>query len=388
MIFQYYMPTHIIFGPGALRRLARAGLPGKKALIVTGGVSTEKYRYIDRLQKLLKRNAAAIDSTVYRGVGPNPTLENAEECAALAREAGCDFLVALGGGSSIDTAKAAALLAVNEGELWEYVSGGTGKGKKAENPPLPVVAIPTTAGTGSEVNPWMVLTKQDGNEKIGFGGPKSFPVLSVVDPDLMATVPPKLTAFQGFDAFFHAVEGYISRMANPMSDMLALKSIELIAKNLGLTVKKEKDSEALACVALASTLSGIVEGVSSCTSHHSIEHTLSAFYPDLPHGAGLILLSKAYFERVAPSCPERFVEIAKAMGESDAKSPADFLNALERLKASCGVSGLRMSDYGIETDRFGEFAQNAMETGASLFACDRAGLELQDVISIYERSYS
>lgn len=387
MLFNFYMPTNIIFGEGALRRLARESLPGKKALIITGGTSTTKLGYIDRLQKLLQRNGAHVESVVYREVEPNPTLKNVEECAALVREHHCDFIVALGGGSSIDTGKAAALLAANGGEFWSYVSGGTGGNQIAQAPSLPVIAIPTTAGTGSEADPWMVVTNTEGKEKIGLGTKKTFPVLSIVDPELMRSVPPRLAAFQGFDAFFHAVEGFVSRRANPVSDLFALKSIELIAQNLERTVREEKNTEAVACVALASTLSGIVESTSSCTSHHAMEHALSAFYPSLPHGAGLIMLSEAYFKRLAPACPDRYRAMAGAMRISRAENPEDFLAALKKLKKACGVSDLHMSDYGISSERFDEYAKNAMETGKDLFHCDSIDLELQDVVSIYEQSY-
>ena len=387
MFFQHFIPVRILFGEGSLKRIARESLPGSKALIVTGGSSTTKLGYIDRLQELLQKNRAHVESIVYRDVMPNPTLRNVEKCAALARKHNCDFLIALGGGSSIDTAKAAALLLANGGELWDYAPGGTGGCETIPNKPLPVIAIPTTAGTGSEADPWMVVTNEKTSEKIGLGNSKTFPVLSIVDPELMYSVPPQLAAFQGFDAFFHAVEGYLSVTANPVSDLYALKSIALIGDNLKAAVAPEPNPEAVAQVALASTLSGLVEAASSCTSHHAMEHALSALHPRLPHGAGLIMLSMAYFRHFAPLCPERFSDMAKAMRADTADGPAGFLSALEKLQEACGVAGLKMSDYGITPQRFGEYADNAMETGRMLFACDRTPLEREDVIAIYEQSY-
>lgn len=388
MVFSMYMPTRILFGEGALRKLVRENLPGKKALIVTGGTSTEKLGYIQRLQQLLTKNRAHVESVVYRGVTPNPTIQQVEECVALARESQCDFLIGLGGGSSIDTAKAAAVLLTNEGEIWNYASGGSGGAKPVVNQPMPLVAIPTTAGTGSEADPWMVITNGETNEKIGFGGSKTFPVLAVVDPELMQSVPPRTAAFQGFDALFHAVEGYISVAANPVSDLYALKSIGLISAHLAQAVGEDRDAEAVGAVALASTLSGVVESLSSCVSQHAMEHTLSAFHPKLPHGAGLIMLSGAYFERVLPFCPERFTDMAEAMGAKRPAKPEDFLTELQKLRTACGVDGLKMSDYGIGREDFEAYADNALETGRSLFSCDREELTREDVAAIYEKSFA
>lgn len=388
MAFSMYMPTRIVFGEGALRRLVRENLPGKKALIVTGGTSTEKFGYIERLQQLLIKNKTHAESVVYRGVTPNPTIEQVEACVALARENECDFLIGLGGGSSIDTAKAAAVLLTNGGKVWDYASGGTGGAKPVVNRPMPLVAIPTTAGTGSEADPWMVITNGETNEKIGFGGSKTFPVLAVVDPELMQSVPPRAAVYQGFDAFFHAVEGYISVAANPVSDLYALKSIELIAGKLEASITGERDAGAVADVALASTLSGIVESLSSCVSQHAMEHTLSAFHSELPHGAGLIMLSGAYFERVLPFCPERFSDMAEAMGAKKPARPEDFLTELQKLRAACGVDGLKLSDYGIGRESFGAYADNAMEAGRSLFSCDREELTRDDVAAVYEKSFA
>lgn len=387
MKFSYYMPTRILFGEGSLNRLVREQLPGDKALIVTGGTSTTKLGYIDRLRQLLQKNKAHPASVVYDKVAPNPTMSHVEECIALARAESCDFIIAIGGGSCIDTAKAVALLLTNGGGIWDYANGGTGGAKPVQKPSMPLIAIPTTAGTGSEADPWMVITNEKTNEKIGFGNNKTFPVLSVVDSELMQTVPSRAAAYQGFDALFHAVEGYLSVAANVMSDLYALKSMALIAGNLPASVKGEKDTQAVANVTLASTLSGIVESTSSCVSQHAMEHTLSAFHPELPHGAGLIMLSKAYFTRFLPVCPDRFVNMAEAMGAAVPAKPEDFLAILTELQEHCGVSNLKMSDYGIRKEDLATYAENAMETGFTLFSCDRTGLTREDVAAIYEQAW-
>ncbi len=384
--FNYYMPTKIYFGRGKIEELGNMELPGKKAMIViSAGGSMKKTGYLDRVKDLLEKRG--VGTTVFDRIKPNPAYHHVMEGASLAKKTGCDFIIGLGGGSSIDSAKSIAVMAANEGDYWDYISGGSGKQKVMKNDPLPVVAITTTAGTGTEADPWTVITKEDTHEKIGFGTEKTFPVISIVDPDLMLTVPPRLTAYQGFDALFHAVEGYIANISTPFSDIYALKSIELIGKSLAKAVKEGKDSDARGDVALANTLSGFVESTSSCTSEHSLEHALSAHFTDLPHGAGLIMISIAYHEYFASRVPERYIEMARALGKKNAGRASDFIDALRELQVSCGVSELKMSDYGIEKGNMIKYAENAAATMGGLFQFDPAPLSVEDAAAILEKSY-
>lgn len=200
---------------------------------------------------------AGIQAVLFDKVQANPLRSTVMAGAKAARENDCDFVVALGGGSVMDAAKIMALMATNTGDLWDYVSGGTGKGQTPPNAPLPVVCITTTAGTGSEVDQWGVVNNEETQEKIGCGGLDSlFPVLSVVDPELMASVPPQFTAYQGFDALFHSTEVYICKMANLMSDMVALTAIENVGGYLVRAVEDGSDKEAREHMAFANTMSG------------------------------------------------------------------------------------------------------------------------------------
>ena len=338
MNFTYYIPTKILFGPGSLNQLSQIQLPGKKGLIVlSAGPSMKKHGYLDRLIQLLHSNGT--DTVVFDKILPNPIHRHVMEGAELARAEKCDFIIGLGGGSSIDSAKSIAVMAKNPGDYWDYIGGGSGKGQPLSNGVLPIVAITTTAGTGTEADPWTVITHEERHEKIGFGTPETFPCISIVDPELMISVPPLLTAYQGFDAFFHAAEGYISKIANPVSDMYALKSIALLNTYLPAAVKNGSDIEARTNVALANTLSGFVESTSSCTSEHSMEHALSAFHPSLPHGAGLIMLSQSYFSFFAEKVPDRFIRMAEVMGKNEgSKECAFFYRGASRIAAAmrCG----------------------------------------------------
>ena len=391
MKFTYSIPTKILFGPGSFNDLATTPLPGKKALVViTAGKSMRANGYLDRLIDMLDKQG--IGHALFDKILPNPVLRHVHEGAALAREQGCDFVIGLGGGSSIDSAKSIAVMAKNPGDYWDYISGGSGKGHPLVNGALPIVAIATTAGTGTEADPWTVITKEDTNEKIGFGCAETFPVLSVVDPEMMLTIPAHLTAYQGFDALFHATEGYIANVATPLSDAYALKSIELLAKYLPAAVKDGSDLEARTQVALASTLSGMVESTSCCTSEHGMEHALSAFYPKLPHGAGLIMLSEAYYSFFADKAPERFTAMAKAMGVvtghlPEAERPMAFVKALVELQKACGVDGLKMSDYGITKEDMAKCAANARHTMGGLFELDPYALSLDETTQIMMDAY-
>ena len=290
----------------------------------------------------------------------------------------------------MDAAKAMAFMATNPGDLWDYIVGGSGKGQPMQEKPLPIVCITTTAGTGSEADQWGVISHDERNEKIGFGGwDELFPVLSIIDPELMKTVPPKFTAYQGFDALFHATECYISKGANMMSDMYALTAIENIASYLARAVKDGNDIEAREHVAFANTLSGIVMTICSTTAEHSIEHAMSAFHHELPHGAGLIMISKAFYEFFIEhhACDERFIKMAQVMGIPNANKPEDFIIALVNLQKACGVEQLKMSEYGFTPDEFEAIAANAKETMGGLFLANPCELPHEGCVEILRKSY-
>lgn len=386
--YNQYIPTHILFGAGQLNNLHAQQMPGKKALIIiSNGKSTRANGYLARTEEQL--HLAGIETEVFDGVAPNPTVANSEVGAKVARECNADFLVALGGGSVMDCSKAIALLATNDGELWDYISIGTGKGKPIASRPLPIVAITTTAGTGSETDGCGVITKEDTNEKSFIMHPTLFPVLAVVDSELMLSVPPQFTAFQGFDALFHSVEGFIAASANLASDMNAREAIRNIAEYLPRAVKDGTDLEARTRVAFANTLSGAVMTLTLLTSEHGLEHALSAYHPNLPHGAGLIMISKAYFSYFVHNhgCDDRFIELARLLGMPDAEKPEDFITALVRLQEACGVADLKMSDYGITPDEFEKFMRNTREVMGIMFTADRVQMTDEDIVQIFTESY-
>lgn len=389
MSFHMYVPTRFIFGNGRLNELHKQNLPGKKALLViSDGKSTKENGYLGRTEYELR--LAGVQTVLYHGINANPSKTAVMNGASLARENGCDFIVALGGGSVMDASKAIAMMATNDGDLWDYVSGGTGKEQPLKHAPLPVVCITTTAGTGSEADQWGVVTNEETHEKIGVGGIDSlFPVLSIIDPELMTTVPPTFTAYQGFDTLFHAAESYISTFASIMSDMYALTAIENVGRYLPRAVADGNDLDAREHMAFANTIAGIVMTISVTTAQHSIEQAMSGFYPQLPHGTGLIMISKAFFgffiEKHA--CDDRFIRMAQALGMSSASKAEDFITALDNLQRACGVAELKMSDYGITPDDFDKIARSAKETMGGLFAANPCEMTHDDCVEVLRRSY-
>ncbi len=391
--FALYMPARVLFGCGKLKELGTTPfLPGKKALIVIGASGAmRKQRYLDTVINLLRTNGA--ESVVYDKIQPNPVSEHVEEGARVAKDNKCDFVVGLGGGSTIDSAKSIAVMAVNPGRYWDYLAGGSGGRKTPTKGALPIVAIPTTAGTGTEADPWTVITKTDANEKIGWGNRWTFPTLSIVDPELMVSVPSAQTAYTGMDAFFHSVESYLATVNQPASDHLALEAIGLITRYLPIAVKDGSNIEARTKLAWASTEAGICESLSCCISHHSMEHAVSAYFPNVPHGAGLTMLSVAYFSYLAERNPARFPDLARAMGEKIDGLPKKeqamaFIKGLKKLIKKIGLHQQKLSDFGIKHEDLRKLAENSFYAMGKLFDLTPVKLTVDDATTIYERAYT
>lgn len=388
MQFVDFAPVKLVFGPGRLEALRTEPLPGTRALLLTSnGRSMERIGALARVTAILEERGVAV---VHMGVvEPNPMVSTVMKVAARMKDERCDFLVALGGGSVMDCAKISGLMATNPGELWDYVQGGTGGRRAFEHDPLPLVAITTTAGTGSEVDAGGVITNPETREKVGIGHPGCFPKLAIVDPELMVSVPPALTAYQGFDALFHAVEGYVGKRPNFMSDMYALEAVRHLTAWLPKAVADGTDIKAREHVAFANTMAGFVMTTTRLTSHHAMEHALSAFHPELPHGAGLIMLSMAYFDHMVAvgAQSERFVALARAMGVEDAVQPSDFLSALSRLIHDCGMQDLKMSDWGITCEELPAMTEVCRSAGAHAFEQDANYFTFEDTLAVYEAAF-
>lgn len=383
--FNFYMPTKVLFGPGKLNELHQEKLPGKKALIVTtNGSSVKKYGYLDRVINELE--LAGIEYTVFAEIRPNPTDINVMDGAQAMKDSNCDFVIALGGGSVMDCSKCIALMAANEGNIWDYSLSLKGKKKTPEHPALPIICITTSAGTASEVDIASVITNSKTQEKTGIFFPSMFPTISIVDSDLMMSVPPKYTAYQGMDAFFHASETVINKNVHPMAEMFALKTIELVAKYLPIAVKDGSNQEAREMMAYANTFAGYYM---MCTSAHTMEHVMGSFHENLIHGAGLIEIAHAYYDFFAKrqAAKEPMIKMAKAMGIENPQSGKDFINALDQLIKDVGCADLKMSEEGITKEELKKYPAKVHEVLGGDITADPLNLSDEDYLEIFENAY-
>lgn len=383
--FNFYMPAKVLFGPGKLGELHNEDLPGKKALIVTtNGTSVKKYGYLDRLQTEL--DLAGVEYAVFAEIRPNPTDINVMDGAKAVRDNNCDFVIALGGGSVMDCSKCIALMAANEGDIWDYSLSASGGKKNPEKPAIPIVCITTSAGTASEVDIASVITNDATQEKTGIFFPSMFPTISVVDSDLMMSVPPKFTAYQGMDAFFHASETVVNKNVHPMAEMFALKTVELVAKYLPRAVADGSDKEAREMMAYANTFAGYYM---MCTSAHTMEHVMGSFHDDLVHGAGLIEIAHAYYNFFAErkAAEEPMKKMAMAMGVEDPRSGKDFIAALDKLVADVGCADLKISDEGITEEELEKYPAKVHEVLGGDITADPLPLSDEDYLTIFKNAY-
>ncbi len=387
-IFSYCVPTRVVFGRGALGQLHTLPALGKKALLVTSG--GKSYKLNGSFDKLTAELAAlGVAYVHFNHIAANPEVQAVEEGAKVGRENGVDFVIALGGGSVMDASKAIAMLIPQPTDsLWDFANSPAGGKKMPTEKPLPWIAITTSAGTGSEVDATSVISNPAVYEKIGVSG-CPFAAYAIVDPELMKTVPPKFTAYQGFDALFHSLEGYIGCKHNLMSELVERTAIENIGKYLPRAVKDGSDMEAREKVAFANTLSGYSMVYSSCSSEHAMEHAMSAYHTQLTHGAGLIMISLEYYRFWINKhvCDDRFIDMAKFLGKTDAKKPEDFLDALAKLQKDCGVDDLKMSDFGIKKEDAMTLAKNSRATMGRLYLADPAETTDEEIAGIFERAY-
>ncbi len=328
--FSHYLPVNLIFGAGKTEVLGEeAAKYGRKAIIVTGRGSTKRSGLLDRAKALLEKEGMEV--TVFDEAEPNPLASTAMRGAAIAREKGCDVIVGLGGGSIMDCSKAVAFAACNEGPIFDYIYG-VKKGAGA----LPLVLVPTTCGTGSEGNCFAVLTEDETRDKKSLRDNAVIARASIVDPELMTTMPAHVLASVGFDALCHCMEAYMSKICDPITEIMALEGIRLIGGNLvkiyeekkkGLTDPAAMDMDAWSAVCLASTYGGMVINQAGVTAPHGLEHPASGMR-NITHGRGLAALTPVIYRRTVEAAPETFAVISKCLGGADEKDCVAVIEAL------------------------------------------------------------
>ena len=324
MEFSYFLPVNIQFGWNKVDNIADFAAPyGKKALIVTGRSSAKKSGLYDRV--VAKLDAAHIDHVLFDQVDANPLTTTALDGAALAKSENCDMVIAIGGGSIMDCAKGIAFMAVNDGDINDYIFN-----RKVSDNALPLIVIPTTCGTGSEGNGFGVLTNPETGDKKSLRCNAIVPKVSIVDPAVMGTMPPHVLASVGFDALCHNIEAYTSKTAQPFTDALAHYAVTLLAQYLVPLYKHVKATEegksavlneiqltkAWESVTLASTIGGMVINTAGVTLAHGMEHPASGL-KDITHGVGLAIIEPVAVEYTWSANPDKFGALARIFNHGD-----------------------------------------------------------------------
>lgn len=372
MDFQYHLPVNLIFGRGKADKVGEiSSAYGKKALVVTGRGSTKRSGLLDRTVKSLK--SAGVDCAVFDKVTQNPLTTTVYEGAALAEEQGCDMTVGVGGGSVMDAAKAIAFCCVNGGDISDYIFG-LRQGVRA----LPIILIPTTCGTGSESNQIAVLTNPETKDKKAVYTLNIMPSASIVDPEVMTTMPESVLSSVGFDAFTHALEAYTSKKANPLTDIQSLLAMELIAENLPVLVSGSGDMQAWEAVSLAAALGGMVIGAAGVSAAHGMEHPASGL-KNIVHGRGLAALTPHIVERLAPALPEKFARVSQLLGGSDESDCAD---SIRRFLKSVGLD-VTLGELGITADDVEWLTENCMKISAGNLKNAPVTFSKEEVAQIY-----
>ncbi|MFC1503139.1 L-threonine dehydrogenase [Pseudomonadota bacterium] len=354
----FFIPTVNLMGAGCLTEAADAvkAQGFKKALIVTDKILSQ-IGMVKEVADLLSERE--VESVVFDGTQPNPTIGNVEAGLELLKANECDCVISLGGGSPHDCAKGIALVAANGGKIGDY----EGVDQSAK-PQLPLIAINTTAGTASEMTRFCIITDEARHIKMAIVDKNTTPLMSVNDPKLMLAKPASLTAATGMDALTHAIEAYVSIAATPITDAVAIKAIELIQANLRTAVKDGQNLEAREQMAYAQFMAGMAFNNASLGYVHAMAHQLGGFY-DLPHGVCNAVLLPHVQRYNAQVCPERLRDVAKAMGVivegMTAEQGADAaLEAIQVLSKDVGIpAGLK--ELGAKDEDISILADNALK---------------------------
>jgi alcohol dehydrogenase len=366
MKFEFHNPTHLIFGAGELSRLGEiAGQYGKKALVVTGGGSIKKSGVFDRVVASLKD--AGVSVAECTGIEPNPRIDSVDRGAKIAKSEGCDVIIVLGGGSTMDASKVIAAAALYDGNPWDMIGHGQ-ENWVIPTQALPIITVPTLAATGSEMNCGAVITNDETKIKSFVSTDCLFPKVAVVDPELTLTVPKDQTAYGVCDIITHVTEGYFTGVdGTPIQDRFAegviINTIEWGKK----AVADGSDLEARAQVQWASivALNGWVNSGTQYTPPvHMIEHALSAHH-DIIHGAGLAIVNPAYMRFIAKTRPARLAQFATRIlgmspeGKDEMTLAQEGIDAFDAFLKSIGCP-TRLSELGIGDELFEQYAEDAV----------------------------
>lgn len=375
MKFNYNLPANLIFGRGRANEVGEVTARyGSKALIVTGGNSAKKSGLLDRTIEHLNRSF--VESVVFDKVKQNPLTTTAEEGAAFAKENGCDVIVALGGGSIMDCAKGIAFLSVNEGDINDYIYA-----RLTSDKALPLILIPTTCGTGSEGNGFAVLTNPENGDKKSLRSNAIIAKASIIDSELMKTMPKHILSSVAFDALCHSMEAFVSKISQPLTEYMCTAAIELIGKNLVEVYSGSVDDEMWDKITWASTLGGMVIHTAGVALPHGMEHPASGL-KNIVHGRGLAALTPVITDASVGGNPEKYTTISKFLG---GKNHIDCGDAIRRLLEEIDLS-LTLSQQGIEDKDIPWMSENCFRVSAASIANHPVTFTQDEIAKLYEKA--
>lgn len=379
--YALHLPTRILFGVGVAQQVGteaiRLGI--SHALVVTdsGLTQTETPGLVTKAL-----DASSVKWTLFGDVEPNPSIETVHKGLALYAKQRCDGLIAVGGGSPMDAAKAIGLLATNGGDIREYFGAD-----KIKLPLPPLMTIPTTCGTGSEVTQFTVVTDTEKHFKMGIGSPHNIPKVAIVDPSLLAKLPSKMVASTGMDALCHAIESYTSQAAQFLSDAFSLRAVEMIGLHLRPAVANANPTD-LAGMAMASTLAGLGFNNTRTTLVHAMSHAVTA-HAQVPHGIANAILVRYVMEFNLIGNPDKHADIAAALGEdTDGLSPMEAgrlaVDAVQQLADDIGIPRT-LREVGVTDTLVESMADGAMKATLGIALNPRRPTR-QDVVTLYRKA--
>lgn len=387
--FIFYSPVRLLFGEGRFDEVGRhASALGCHALIVTSRRAMRAAGWLDRACELLADAGVAV--TVFDRVMPNPTDGLVDEGGRIASEAGCDLVVGLGGGSSMDAAKAIAVRATHPEPIAEYVCDGPwGAHRDPTSATLPVICVPSTSGTSSELTPFAVVSVEELRTKAALRHEAIYARVALDDPRLTYSVPPRVTAATGLDVFCHSFEAYLSPQCHPLGEAVAARAMALVARWLPRVVADGGDTEARAELMVANVFSGYALSQVGATVVHALEHPVSALHPEVPHGEGLAALLPAYARLMVERVPERVASVAECLGLGPS-GPTDRVAAavVAAVEGLLEQVGLRMAlrDLQVTAEELPEIAAGAQNYMAGALEKTPGGADTDFLLRLLQMS--
>ena len=378
--FTFNVPQDIIFGKGSLKRLPELlEKSGSKKMLLISGPVLKKIGMVEKVEEIVK--ASGIEVEVFTDVEANPSVATVDKATEAYKKAGATSIVAFGGGSPMDVAKAVGVIAKYGGSITEYEGGG-----KVPGPIVPQIAIPTTAGTGSEVTAFSVITDHSRNYKLTVFSYELIPKYAILDPDLIATAPASVAAACGMDAFIHACESYISTDASPFSEAMSEKAMELIGRSIRAYVANRTDVDAASDMLVGSLFAGIAFSWARLGNVHAMSHPVSAYF-DVPHGVANAILLPTILDYNKLADKGKYKKIYEYVSEThrsdESFTPDMLVDAIRALNNSLSIPA-NLTEVGVTEDKIDVMADDAMKSGNIMVNPRRS--TKKDIVALYKKA--